>query len=120
MMTHTPVHQLSCACSSMMCYSFKEQVILCVSGGDADYRVLNVGALPEVLNCRLAMLGFFWAVIAENVTGKNLFEQVKLQPTLIATVVALITIASAVPFYKGVRRSGNPIFTPDAEIWNGR
>ncbi|EIE25381.1 hypothetical protein COCSUDRAFT_61600 [Coccomyxa subellipsoidea C-169] len=78
------------------------------------------GALPEVLNSRLAMLGFFWAVIAEQLTGKNLFEQVKSQPLLIVTTVVLITVASAIPFYKGVRRSGNSVFTPDAELWNGR
>ena len=82
--------------------------------------LVQTGALPEVLNSRLAMLGFFWALIAENITGKNVFEQVKSQPVLIATTVVLITVASAIPFYKGVRRSGNSVFTPDAELWNGR
>ncbi|CAL8460614.1 g143 [Coccomyxa elongata] len=78
------------------------------------------GALPEILNSRLAMLGFFWAIIAEQLSGKNVFDQVKSQPVLVATTVVLITVASAIPFYKGVRRSGNSVFTPDAELWNGR
>ncbi len=66
------------------------------------------------------MLGFFWAIIAEQLSGKNIFDQVKSQPILVATTVVLITVASAIPFYKGVRRSGNSVFTPDAELWNGR
>lgn len=70
--------------------------------------------------CRLAMLGFVWAVIGEKFQGKDLFEQVASAPNLIVAVVALITVASAVPFYRGVKRSGNPIFTADAELWNGR
>jgi len=78
------------------------------------------GALPEVLNSRLAMLGFVWGVVVEHFQNKDLFEQVQSSPVLIAAVIALITVASAVPFYRGVRRSGNPVFTADAELWNGR
>jgi len=78
------------------------------------------GALPEILNSRLAMLGFVLAVLGERVQHKDLFEQVASQPNIIAAVIALITVASAIPFYRGVRRSGNPIFTADAELWNGR
>ena len=66
------------------------------------------------------MLGFVWAVVAERVQHKDLFAQVQSSPGLIAAVVVLITVASAIPFYKGVKRSGNPIFTADAELWNGR
>lgn len=66
------------------------------------------------------MLGFVWAVIGEKFQGKDLFQQVASAPNLIVAVVALITVASAVPFYRGVKRSGNPIFTADAELWNGR
>lgn len=66
------------------------------------------------------MLGFVWGVVVERFQHKDLFEQVQTSPTLIAAVIALITVASAIPFYRGVRRSGNPIFTADAELWNGR
>ena len=66
------------------------------------------------------MLGFVLAVLGERVQHKDLFEQVAAQPNIIAAVITLITVASAIPFYRGVRRSGNPIFTADAELWNGR
>ena len=68
----------------------------------------------------LQMLGFVWGVVVERFQHKDLFEQVQSSPVLIAAVIALITVASAVPFYRGARRSGNPIFTADAELWNGR
>ena len=72
------------------------------------------------LSCRLAMLGFVWAVAGERFQHKDLFEQVASSPNLVAAVIALITVASAIPFYRGVRRSGNAVFTPDGELWAGR
>merc|ERR1712130_902813 len=38
------------------------------------------GAIPEVANSRLAMLGVFAALIAEAKTGRNVFEQFSAAP----------------------------------------
>ena len=38
----------------------------------------------------------------------------------IALTFLAITIATLVPIYRGVKRSGTGIWTPDAELWNGR
>lgn len=78
------------------------------------------GSAPEIINCRLAMLGFVAAVAAERVAGINVFEQVNIAPVPIALTFLTFTIASLVPMYRGVKRSGNGFWTPDAELWNGR
>ena len=70
--------------------------------------------------CRLAMLGFFAALIAEYTTGLNLFQQVKAAPLPIAGVFLLITVATTIPVVRGLPRRGNSIFSPDAEVINGR
>jgi hypothetical protein len=84
------------------------------------------GAAPEVINCRLAMLGFVWAVVAERLTGQTVFQQVTNagQPGLFyfLAVVQLFTYASMVPIMSGEStdaRSFGP-FTAKAERWNGR
>lgn len=53
-------------------------------------------------------------------SGANLFQQVNQAPVPIALTFLAITIASLVPMYRGVKRSGTGIWTPDAELWNGR
>ena len=70
--------------------------------------------------CRLAMLGFFAAIIAEYSTGKNVFQQVQSAPWPIACVFLLITVATTIPVVRGLPRRGNSIFSPDAEVVNGR
>lgn len=91
---------------------------------DTLYVMCIVHAVPNMMSLTAAtvmqMLGFVWGVAVERFQNRDLFTQVQSSPALIAAVVALITVASAVPFYKGLRRSGNPIFTADAELWNGR
>ncbi|KAG0569517.1 hypothetical protein KC19_6G096200 [Ceratodon purpureus] len=84
------------------------------------------GAAPETINCRLAMLGFAWAVVAERMTGLTVQQQVAGagQPGLFyfLAVVQLFTYASIVPIVKGESndaRSFGP-FTARAERWNGR
>ena len=66
------------------------------------------------------MLGFFAALIAEYNTGLNVFQQVKAAPLPIAGVFLLITAATTIPVVRGFPRRGNSIFSPDAEIINGR
>ncbi|KAG0631863.1 hypothetical protein M758_1G285000 [Ceratodon purpureus] len=84
------------------------------------------GAAPETINCRLAMLGFVWAVVVERMTGQTVFEQVTNagQPGLFYFLgaVQLFTYASLVPIMSGEStdaRSFGP-FTTRAERWNGR
>lgn len=78
------------------------------------------GAIPEVANSRLAMLGVFAALLAEGRTGKNVFEQWSSAPLPIIGVFVLFTVATAVPVFRGAPRYGNGPFTADAELINGR
>lgn len=78
------------------------------------------GAIPEVANSRLAMIGVIAALLAEKATGKNVFEQVSAAPIPIALVFLLFTAATAIPIFKGTPRKGNAVFSSDAEIINGR
>lgn len=66
------------------------------------------------------MLGFVLAVVGELTTGRNVFEQVAHAPGKTASVFLLFIIATIVPVIRGVPRRGNEIFTPDAELVNGR
>ncbi|CAM6029315.1 unnamed protein product [Sphagnum balticum] len=84
------------------------------------------GAAPETINCRLAMLGFVWAVVAEKMTGLTVLEQL-FSPGSTGLVyfvgaIQLLTYASLVPIMNGestdARRFGP--FTAKAERWNGR
>lgn len=85
------------------------------------------GAAPEIINCRLAMLGFVAAVAAELRTGATVGEQFSKTPGAIAGVFALFIVASLVPILRGVPRYGGEkwtfgvnAFTPDAELVIGR
>jgi hypothetical protein len=88
-----------------------------VSAADA---MRFAGAIPEVANSRLAMLGVIAALTAERTTGLNVFEQVKASPGPIAAVFLLFILATAIPVFKGTPRKGNAVFSSDAEIINGR
>lgn len=84
------------------------------------------GAAPETINCRLAMLGFVWAVIAEKATGLTVLEQLFSpgQTGLVFFIgaIQIFTYASLVPIMNGEStdaRSFGP-FTARAERWNGR
>lgn len=78
------------------------------------------GAIPEVANCRLAMLGVVLALSAEATTGKNVFQQISAAPIPIALTFFTFILATAVPVFRGLPRRGNAIFSSDAEIINGR
>ena len=92
---------------------YKLQLVL------ADHLFVCVAA-PEIINCRLAMLGFAAAVVVELTTGKNVIQQSEAAPVPIALISLLFVVASIIPIVRGVPRRGNSIFTADAELWNGR
>ncbi|KAK9789762.1 hypothetical protein WJX73_003870 [Symbiochloris irregularis] len=78
------------------------------------------GAVPEVANSRLAMLGFVLAVAGEAITGRNVFQQVQHAPGLVASIFVLFIVATLVPTVRGVPRKSFSFFTADAELVNGR
>lgn len=78
------------------------------------------GAIPEVANSRLAMLGVVLALGAEVTTGKNVFQQIDAAPIPIFLTFFLFTVATAVPVFRAQPRKGNGFFSPDAELINGR
>jgi hypothetical protein len=59
------------------------------------------GLAPEVINSRLAMLGFAVAAFFELTQGKDVFEQVKAYPLLTIATFVLFTTASWIPFLQG-------------------
>lgn len=69
---------------------------------------------------QLAMLGFVLAILGELTTGRNVFQQVAHAPGKVASVFLLFIVATLIPIIRGVPRRGNAIFTPDAELVNGR
>ncbi|KAG0475434.1 hypothetical protein HPP92_015120 [Vanilla planifolia] len=81
------------------------------------------GPGPERINGRLAMIGFASAVAVEVASGNDLAGQLSNGGLLwFAGAVALFSVASLVPLFRGVdapeRSSG--FMTADAELWNGR
>ena len=78
------------------------------------------GAIPEVANSRLAMLGVVAALVAEIATGKNVFQQIDAAPVPIFLTFFVFTLATAVPVFRGLPRKGNSVFSSDAELINGR
>lgn len=79
------------------------------------------GLGPEVVNSRLAMLGFAAALFFELTTGKDVYQQVKDYPLVTIATFVLFTSASWIPFLKGQSynvKSGP--FTPALEVTVGR
>ena len=80
----------------------------------------GMGIPHKFVLSQLAMLGFALAVFGELTTGRNIYEQVAHAPARVALVFLLFIVATVVPIVRGVPRRGNAIFTPDAELINGR
>jgi hypothetical protein len=79
------------------------------------------GLGPEVINSRLAMLGFAIALVLELTTGLDVYNQAREFPLMTIAVFVIFTAASWIPFEKGTSynvKSG--IFTPSREILLGR
>lgn len=77
------------------------------------------GPAPEIVNGRLAMLGFVAALAAELRTDETVARQLSQEPTLICLTFVLLIAGSLVPILGGKQESLGP-FTPQAEILNGR
>lgn len=78
------------------------------------------GAIPEVANARLAMLGVVAALVTEVRTGMNVFEQWNAATLPIILTFFTFTLATAVPVFRGVPRRGNAVFSSNREIVLGR
>eukprot|EP00955_Chlamydomonas_euryale_P046431 353425-Chlamydomonas_euryale.AAC.3 len=79
------------------------------------------GIGPETINGRLAMLGFVAAMFAELSTGQPVLQQWAEVPTVVFGTVALITVASLVPFLQGSKNNQTVgPWRPSAELLNGR
>ena len=79
------------------------------------------GPAPEVINGRLAMLGFVAALGAELSSGETVLKQFGEIPGPMIFVFALFTTASLVPYVKnGSDRPTFGPFTANAEMLNGR
>ena len=59
------------------------------------------GLAPEIINSRLAMLGFAVAAYFELVQGKDVFQQVKAYPLLTVATFVIFSVASWIPFLQG-------------------
>jgi hypothetical protein len=87
-----------------------------ISLGDA---MAFSGPAPEIINGRLAMLGFVAAVAAEFASDESVLTQWAAEPTGIAAAFVLFAAASFPPLLAGRKESLGP-FTPAAEMLNGR
>lgn len=79
------------------------------------------GPAPEVINGRLAMLGFVAGVGAELATGQPILSQFGSHPVIVAGTFGLFIAASLIPLLSGADRkqSVGPL-TPRAELLNGQ
>jgi hypothetical protein len=79
------------------------------------------GPAPEVINGRLAMLGFLAAVGAELSSGETVFSQVSGNGSVwIAFTFVLFAGASLIPMLKGAKSEAFGPFNANAEMLNGR
>jgi hypothetical protein len=78
------------------------------------------GSAPEIVNGRLAMLGFVAATGAEVYTGQPIIGQLAEQPIAVGIAFALFIAASLIPLLKRSKVEQAGPFTPSAELLNGR
>jgi hypothetical protein len=76
--------------------------------------------LAELINGRLAMMGFLWATIQEAQTGDMFLSQALHAPVYHYLWALLWVYASMVPIMHGALLEPFGPFTPRAEIANGR
>ncbi len=77
-------------------------------------------AAPELINGRLAQLGFLAAVMAELVSQESITQQIGDAWLPISLTVVLISAASLIPVLKGAKREAFGPLTPEAEVVNSR
>ena len=81
---------------------------------------VRVWQAPEIINGRLAMLGFVAAVIGEVRTHQTIVEQFQSAPAFVFSVVLAFSVATLIPIVHGTDYRPAGLLTPGAEIWNGR
>lgn len=79
------------------------------------------GSAPEVINGRLAMIGFVAAVGCELFTGQTLGAQAWANFGFVLKLVLLVSAGTLATIYRGVKNDEafGPL-TPEAELKNGR
>ena len=77
-------------------------------------------AAPEIINGRLAMLGFVASFFAELASGKSTGEQFASHPISILFHWALFSVASLIPVVLGSKKEAFGPLTPEVELLNGR
>ncbi|KAF5827210.1 chloroplast carotene biosynthesis related protein [Dunaliella salina] len=82
--------------------------------------VMGFSGAPEIINGRLAMLGFVAALGAELSSGDSVVKQISEEPTLISLTFILFSAASLVPAFARTRPETIGPFNPQAEMTNGR
>lgn len=75
---------------------------------------------PEIINGRLAMLGFVAALGAELSTGESVLRQFSDEPTGIILTAITFWVATLIPMLNSAKREAFGPLGPDAELTNGR
>lgn len=78
------------------------------------------GPAPELVNGRLAMLGVLWVAPTEASTGETALSQFIHAPWWTYAWLAVWVYATLAPLLKGAKMEPFGIFTPRAEVTNGR
>jgi hypothetical protein len=78
------------------------------------------GPAPEIVNCRLAMVGLLTVAKGEAATGETALQLLQHGAPWQYAAMALLVYASMVPILKGARHESFGRFTPRAEFTNGR
>eukprot|EP00890_Picochlorum_soloecismus_P005805 jgi/Picsp_1/6225/NSC_03579-R1_early light induced chloroplast precursor len=78
------------------------------------------GPAPELINGRLAMIGFISALGAELGSGESVLRQLADEPTGIVLTFILFSAATLIPLLNSTKREAFGPFTPEAETLNSR
>lgn len=78
------------------------------------------GTAPELVNGRLAMIGFTSAIAAELASGESVLKQWSDEPTGVALAFLVFIAGSLVTAFQAKRDEKLGPFTPQAEMINGR
>ena len=82
--------------------------------------VMGFSGSPELINGRLAMMGFVAALGAELSSGDSVLRQIAEEPTGTAVLFILVIAGSLVPAFLNKKPETFAFFTPSAEMTNGR
>jgi hypothetical protein len=83
-------------------------------------KVMGFSGSPEIINGRLAMMGFVAALGAELSSGESVLRQAAEEPTGTLALFILIIAGSLVPAFLNAKTEAFGFLTPSAELTNGR